>query len=336
MPCASPGFRACAAHHILSTTCVHGIFQVKLLVDHIAQGTSCGKSVSKVFAKDSSSQRMAPRYQIGDSPASVLQLNESTTNRTESFDLENTGEVSLAMMSDDSASNPFPTHRLFIDFILTLTKHMMHWAASNRVAVDPTLWESHVLGYGSGGRYADGGNGHQAGVREDQDKSRAMSTPGWFTIRAKGLCDHAASILLDGVDRTPSSWRCLINYAQLVLKNSIEILEKTNAGPTMSGGGSAGGNTCKWELAEEMEKVGHLEETLVGVLLPSVVNGLLPFAHVPVFARRLLKMLTYVVRLLDEACCRYSMVRKADANYLAARNGGASRRKPQVMSRRAD
>lgn len=301
---------------------------MKLLVDHIAQRTPCGKSVNKVFAEDSRSQCMTPRYQDRGSPSSILQLNGSATDQTDSFDLGNTeGAVSIAMVSDDSASNPLRTQRLFVDLVLTLTKHMMHWAASNRVAVDPTRWESRVFGFGGGG------NGHQSGVREGQDKSRTTAAAGWFTIRAKGLCDRAASVILDGVDRTPSSWRCLINYAQLVLKSSIEILETTLARDTTSVEGGAGRDSREMEAAEEIERIGCLEDTLVGVLLPSVVNGLLPFAHVTVFARRLLQVVISVVRLLDEACCRCPAVCKADANYVAARNGGASRRKPQVMSR---
>lgn len=281
-------------------------------------------------AEDSLPQVLVPRHQERDGPASVVQLNGSASDRTESFELGNADEVSMAKVLSASARKPQCTQRLFIDLVQTLTKHMMHWAASNRVAVDTVLWESRVLGCG-GGR-SNGNN--RPGSMEGQEVGRATGTPTRFTVRAKGLCDRAASVLLDGVDRTPSSWRCLINYAQLVMKSSIAILETALAKEKdIVTRGAVCSDKCEPKAAEEMDRIDRLEGTLVGVLLPSLVNGLLPFAHLSVFARRLMEVVTSVVRLLDEACSRCPVSRKADASYMAERNGGVSTREPQVTTR---
>lgn len=315
--------------HLLTVVVLYAL-QVKLLVNHIVQSDSCGKSCCKASAEDSLPQVIVPRHQEGGDPNSVMQLNGSATDRTESFELENADEVSMAKVFDASARNPQCTQRLFVDFVQTLTKHMMHWAASNRVAVDTVLWECRVLGYGGGRSNGD----NRPGSMEGQEGGRAMGTPARFTVQAKGLCDRAASVLLDGVDRTPSSWRCLINYAQLVLKSSIAILETALAKEKeIVTRGSMCNDRCGPKAAEEMERIDHLEGTLVGVLLPPLVNGLLPFAHLSVFARRFMEVVTSVLRLLDEACCRCPVSRKADASYVAARNGGVSTREPQVTSR---
>lgn len=266
------------------------------------------------------------RQQEGGSSCSVSQLNGSATDQAESFDLENTHSAAVPARANDSGNNPLRTRRLFIELVLALMKHILHWAAGNYITVDPTRWQSRVLGYGGGG------NGQRV-TGSDLDKSRATTTPGWFAVRAKELCDRAAAVILDGVDRTPSSWRCLIKYARQVLKGSIATLETTLAKEPISGGGAAGRVGCALEAADEMKRIDRLEHTLVGALLPAVINGLLPFAHLPVFARQLMQVVASTVRLLDAACCRCPALRQADARYVAARNGGVSRTKTKAVMR---
>ena len=281
--------------------------QITMLVDLIAQGNACSSS---------SEEPPAYRAQEG-SPTSVLQLNGSATNRTESFDLGVNNAVG------DCLDNQSLTQRLLVDFVLALTKHVMHWAASERIAVDPSRWSRMVNDADSDGCINDP-------TRQDKGIPVAETT-GWFAERVTGLCTRASSIVLDGIDRTPSSWQCLIKHAQLVFKYSTVALETALERETQDGDEGAG--------AEETDTgiMDRLEETLVGLLLPAVVTGLLPFAHVPVFARGLLDVVNALVGLLDETCFMCPLTRLADEHYLAARNGGGeapnNKRKPQVMYR---
>lgn len=292
--------------------------QVKLLVDKITQGSACGICSSEEFADGSSSRTFARHHQEG-SPSAVLQLNGSATDRTECFCLSVDNGGDCAAVANDP-EKPLRTQQLLVDFILTLTKHIMHWAASDSVTVDPNLWQSRVI-------ELNGNNGRRASGRDLGGES-ATSTVGGFSTRAKGLFSRAAAILLDGVDRTPSSWCSLLKYAQLVLKNSVAILEATLARNMDSDEGDNGGHGCE---AAEQARVNRFEQPLIRILLPAVVNGLLPFSHVPVFARRLVRLVTCAGELLDEACYKCPTVREADVSYVAVRNGRMSRRKPQVM-----
>lgn len=278
-----------------------------MLVDLIAQGNAY-----------SSSSGEPPAYGAQEgSPTSVLQLNGSATNRTESFDLGVNNAVG------DGSDSQALTQRLLVDFVLTLMKHVMHWAASERITVDPTLWS----------RLVDGADpdGCANGPRRLDQEVPVAETAGWFAERVKGLCNRASSVVLDGVDRTPSSWQCLIKHAQVVFKYSTVVLETALEREAQDGEEGAG--------AEETDTgiVDRLEETLVGLLLPAVVTGLLPFAHVPIFARRLLDVVNAVVGLLDEMCFKCPLTRLADEQYLAARNEGGeapkTKRKPQVIYR---
>lgn len=245
------------------------------------------------------------------SPSSALQLNGSAMDRTESFDLDTDATGNEV---NDGPSNTRQTARLYVDLALTLTKHIMHWAASDRVTVDPVLWRSSVMESGGlDGCLASG---------ECLDTSPTVDSLGWVAARAKRFFNRTGSVILDGVDRTPSSWRCLIKHAQLVLKYSTAILEAA-----MESDGAAA-------EAADIGRIDRLDATLVGLLLPAVVTGLLPFAHIPVFARRLLDAVNGAVILLDEVCCRCPAIRTADASYVAARNGGgasATKQKKQVQ-----
>lgn len=280
-----------------------------MLVDLIAQGHACSSSLGEPAAYGA---------QEG-SPTSVLQLNGSATNRTESFDLGVNNAVG------DGQDSQSITQRLLVDFVLTLTKHVMHWAASERITVDPIRWSRIVNDADSDG-CANGPTRLDKGVP-------VAETAGWFTERVTGLCNRASSIVLDGIDRTPSSWQCLIKHAQSVFKCSTVVLETALERETRDGDEAAGADET------DMGMIDRLEESLVGLLLPAVVTGLLPFAHVPVFARGLLDAVNAVVGLLDEMCFMCSLTRLADEHYLAARNGGGeapkNKRKLQVMYRAA-
>lgn len=298
----------------MSPAIVDAYSQITMLIDLIAQGSACASPSGEPFACGA---------QEG-SPTSVLQLNGSATNGTESFDL---GTTNASHAMGDGSDSPSLTQRLLVDLVLTLTKHVMHWAASDRITVDPTAWQSHVVEGASIDACATG--------PERLDKEVAVAdTAGWFTARAKVLCNHAASVVLDGVDRTPSSWRCLINYAKLVLKHSTAIIEAALERETQDSGGEEG---C---VETDTEMVERLEETLVGLLLPAVITGLLPFAHTPLFARRLTDVVNTAAGLLDEICFRSSLTRLADENYVAARNGvgnaSNNKRKPQVNDQRGN
>lgn len=285
-----------------SNTC---FTQITMLVDLIAQGNACSSS---------SGESPAHGAEEG-SPTSVLQLNGSATNRTESFDLGVTKAV-----GDGSGSQSL-TQRLLVDFVLTLTKHIMHWAASERVTVDPVRWSRFV-------NYVDF-DGCQYGPTCLDKGVPVAEAAGWFAERVKGLRNRASSVVLDGMDRTPLSWQCLIKHSQLILKYSTIVLETALERETQDDDEGVGAEGIDTGMVD------RLEETLVGMLLPAVVTGLLAFAHVPLFARRLLGKVNAVMGLLDELCFKCPLTRLADEHYLAARNGGGdapeNKRKPQVM-----
>lgn len=284
--------------------------QITVLVDLIAQGHACSS-----FSGES------PTYGASEgSPTSVLQLNGSATNHTESFD------VGVNNAVRDSLDSQSLTQRLLVDFVLTLTKHVMHWAASERITVDPICLSRMVNDAGS--------DGYPTSPMSPGKGAPVVETAGWFAERVTGLCDWASSVVLDGVDRTPSSWQCLIKHAQSVFKYSTVVLETALEKENQDGDEGAGAEKTDTGMVD------RLGETVVGLLLPAVTTGLVPFAHVPVFARRLLDAVNAVVCLLDEICFKCPVTRLADEHYLAARNGEGeapkNKQKPQVMYRSGD
>lgn len=282
-----------------------------MLVDLIAQGNACSSSTGDGFAFGA---------QEG-SPVSVQQLNGSATNRTESFDLDTHNTMG------DVSDSPSLTRRLVVDFVLKLTKHVMHWAASEHITVDPDRW-SRLADDASADGFATGPSRLGSCVATEEPG-------GWLAARVKMLCNRASSVVFDGIDRTPSSWRCLIKYAKLVFKYSTAALEAALERETqeIQDKDDRGGEE---ETGTGM--VDRLENTLVGLLLPAVATGLLSFAHIPVFARSLLDIVNVTLGLLDETCSKCYVTRLADENYVAARNGGREtqrhRRKPQVRKDR--
>ena len=74
----------------------------------------------------------------------------------------------------------------------------------------------------------------------------------------------------------------------------------------------------------------HPGQSLVGSILPSLVTGLLPvFAHQPVFAKRLMKLVTRFAQLLDALCYKTPELRNHDANYVKYRLGEGGPTAPQ-------
>ena len=276
-----------------------------MIVDLIAQGNAFSSPSGDCFAFGA---------QEG-SPVSVQQLNGSATNRTESFDLDTNNAMG------DGPDNPSLTQRLLVEFVLKLTKHVMHWAASEHITVDPVQW-SHLV--------EDAGvDGCATGPTRPGNRVAIGEPAGWFVARIKMLCNRASSVVLDGVDRTPSSWQCLIKYAKLVFKCSTAALEAALERETQEIQDS--------DQRQGEEEIGtgvvdRLEETLVGLLLPAVATGLLSFAHMPVFARSLLDVVNVTLGLLDETCSRCSVTRLADESYVAARNGGREAQRHTRMS----
>lgn len=277
---------------------------MKLLLEAIARDSVCPTFARELWAGDGCRTTCFDRRQEG-SPLPVQQLNGSDMDREESF------ELGIDPPNDTSAGNSPLTSRLFLTVTLTFTKHIMHWAASDRVSMDANLWQTRVV---EGGKYWD-----QAGTTRSVSTTQkgTVNATGWFVEQAGALCSRAASVILDGMDRTPSSWRCLIAHARLVMKHSTAILEVM-----LEGGAQVHDDHADktQQGAKEVPLADRLENTLVGQLLPAVVTGLLPFAHVPVFARRLLDVVASVVSLLDEACCRCPIIRRADGIYIATRN----------------
>lgn len=279
-----------------------------MLIDVIVQGSTCTSSFGEALAYGA---------QEG-SPVSVLQLNGSATNRTESFDLDaDTASDALA----DGSDSPALTQRLLVDLVLMFMKHVLHWAGSDRVMVHCAKWQSNVL------EHVDTDERETGPARLDKGAPVAEHG-GWFFARVKALCDRAASVVLDGETCIPPSWRCLINLAKLILKYSTSLLETTLERQVHESEEGKGVEEMKPALDD------RLQETLVGLLLPTVVTALLPFAHVPVFARSLAKLVNTTVGLLDDACTRCSRTRQADEKCVAARSGegesSKSTRKPQV------
>lgn len=251
------------------------------------------------------------------SPLSVHQLNDSATYGRESFH----------MKVNDRAHSPDTsrcTQDLLVDLVLTLTKYMMHWAAIDHVAVDPSLWESRVL-------RADFPHRSSTTRRcSDRENAESESSHDWITGRMKGLCNHATSVILEGVDRVPSSWRCLIRHSQLVLKYATTVLEAT-----LDKQVQAREEDESIDTTAGIDSVGCLRETIVGKLLPAVVTGLLPFADNPVFARSLLRVVNEALILLEEVCRRCLATRLVDSTDLVAVNHNeavpASKRTSQVI-----
>ena len=267
---------------------------MKLLVDFIAQGTICEAYLGEYFADAARESTSFARSPEG-SPFSMQQLNGSCVECTDSFHL-NTGGIGNDGVRGPPAS-PHTQH-LVVNLVLTLMKHVMHWAGSERVVVDPSLWESQVLRAGCCRRYS---------TEWECNREAASESCNWFAGRVKGFCNRAASVILDGVDREPSSWRCLIKHSQLVLKYSSITLEAILDREPQS-------QSSEDVEADSTADVDTLRDTIVGQLLPSVVTGLLPFTDNPVFARHLVGMVNEAVVLLEETCRLYPVARLADSN----------------------
>lgn len=249
------------------------------------------------------------------SPSYMTQLNGSAMNLKESFDIDVEGAGTADVGDQEKQCY---TRVLLVELLVSLTKHILHWGGSERIIVDPYLWRTRVLGI-------DGGV-EQHIICRDHGRGKIASMPGWLVAHVKGLCDRPLAVVLDGKNCTPSSWGLLIRYAELVLKSAIVILEATllEDGDKVD---TRGGHDRK---LVDVGRIDELQETLVGAVLPAIVNGLLPFTHLPLFARRLLRVVASTLQLLDRVCDRCPEIRQADAEYVAARNGRRAKEKPHV------
>ncbi|CAM9290375.1 unnamed protein product, partial [Chrysoparadoxa australica] len=95
----------------------------------------------------------------------------------------------------------------------------------------------------------------------------------------------------------PPAWECLIDQAQAVLEHSCAALSTGQ----------------------------EIEGTIVSLVLPSVVAGLIPFAKHPVFASHLQHLVTKLLRLLDERCAGVEDLVAADAELLLRRSKNAAK-----------
>ena len=64
-----------------------------------------------------------------------------------------------------------------------------------------------------------------------------------------------------------------------------------------------------------------LRRSIVGSILPSLTTALLPFATEPIFAKRLMKLVTRFAQLLDALCTSSQDFRAIDTNYVRYRLG---------------
>lgn len=265
----------------------------------------------------SSTTSCTPSHDQGPSP-SVTELKGCTKDRLYTFaiDVDGTSAVSLS-----SAQNSLDdTRSLFMDLLLALTKNVLHWAGSDHVTVDPAMWQKRVLKVDDKRERRALGN-----AQGDEDECLAP-TPGWLGKKVRGVYNRAAAVVVDGLTFIPSSWRCLIRFSRLVFKSSMIILETRLAKSNNESSEHSGHHLGPIDESELHE----LHNTTLGVLLPALVNGLLPLAHRPAFARSLVGTVTSALEILDRTCRRCSALRQADARYVATRNGRQVREEPQV------
>jgi alpha-tubulin suppressor-like RCC1 family protein len=183
------------------------------------------------------------------------------------------------------------TYTLLTDFLLTLQKHLMSWA---------------------------GRQSSSDGCILDWDDDDGELQPGGYAVGATLDASISIAALLDS--SVPSGWNCLLEYSQMLLLHSIELLTNLvgTTGPGSNGNSSyLGHRTGSTNGAD----VTSLRRSLVGSILPPLVTGLLPFASEPIFAKRLMKLVTRFAQLLDALCFATPELRSVDANYIKYRLG---------------
>lgn len=265
----------------------------------------------------SSTTSRTPSRDQGPSP-SVMELNGCAKDRSYSFAIDVDGTSAVSLSSAQNSSDD--TRTLFMDLLLALTKNVLHWAGSDHVTVDPAMWQKRVLEVG------DKRERRALGKGQGHEDECLTTTPGWLGKKVRGVYNRAAAVVVDGLTFIPSSWRCLIRFSRLVFKSSMIVLETRLAKSNNESSERSGhylGPVDESELHE-------LRNSTVGVLLPALVNGLLPLAHWPAFARSLIGTVTSALEILDRTCRRCPALRQADARYVATRNGRQVREEPQV------
>lgn len=258
------------------------------------------------------------------------------------------------------------TYHLLTDFLLTLQKHLMSWAANqsdsalgwdlvtsclgdNRPLDDDDdgslhdgLHDHHTTPHGAHGPHSHGAHGAQAHVAmgphshvvaetEHAQHSSVLggAAPGNASNAAGGAAVFEASVSTLGLlaSSVPSGWSCLLEYAQMLLLHSIELLTKivgaSASGPSHSASSAFGHAHRNGSSGNSQFDLLAMQRSLVGLILPSLITGLLPFAYQPVFAKRLMKLITRFAQLLDALCFNTPELRTVDSNYIKHRLGEA-------------
>lgn len=111
------------------------------------------------------------------------------------------------------------------------------------------------------------------------------------------------------VSQTPSSLRCLADYAEMIVEYSLEVTNGYKANVANSSGVdlfSTSQTMSDESLYSETSAprrdpqfLKHLQESVVGLVLHPLIVGLLPFPDIPYLATRLLKPVTRMVQTFD-------------------------------------
>lgn len=169
---------------------------------------------------------------------------------------------SVFTAAPDAAS----TQDLLKNAILALQKHLLSWAASALTSPTPSF--SHL--------------------RHDDTGPAAVAS----------ACSEARS----QASQTPTSLRCLADYAEMIIGFSLEFVngEKPKCIGESLDVVLADSDSCFGTSMVKEPRVWHnIQESVVGHILQPLVAGMLPLAHLPPLGRRLLKHLTHLLRTFD-------------------------------------
>ncbi|GMI41280.1 hypothetical protein TeGR_g2351, partial [Tetraparma gracilis] len=125
---------------------------------------------------------------------------------------------------------------------------------------------------------------HWAATESTSPPASSSPSPPSF-LDKKAMLDHCLSSVVS--PPTPSGCSSLLEFTTLSLLHSIDLLTALLKVPP------------RQQFVLSISDANRLSAGAVGTVLPSVVSGLLPFASRPLFARRLLPLVTKFVQRLD-------------------------------------
>jgi hypothetical protein len=178
---------------------------------------------------------------------------------------------------------------LIVQFVLTVQKHLMNWAAEEACARE------------------------QAGAEEGQGQ---LPPQAQGQSRGRQLLEEA--VQRGGKHASAPGWECLLEYVQSALRQSMEALTQL---PGLVEERRMRAPTAAQAPSMSSQDLVLIEQSFIGTVLPSLITGLLPFAYQPYFAFHLTPLIGDFHALLNRVAAALPEIAALDTLFVRQRGG---------------